>query len=228
MTNYAAEVKTLEEFALNIPIQKSGVQGEGKYDYHASVTPGPLVSYVADLCEQLLSMRSLSLSFSIEKYFTSLLWYRVSQVQGTNHRDLREVAVPNFFYPVLASLGAYEDPMRALAIRLHMEYDPMTLDEMRKASFEIRACGIAVSLGLPKMLTVTSDELFRISTVGEEFRISGEQVSNSMLMIRTAVNVEFLKEVYAAPRTRYMLVGDAKPAWDSVIVRTFLTEVPVR
>lgn len=224
MQNNATEVKTLEEFACGLPIHKSGVRGEGKFDYDANVAVGKLIPYVAGLCDQLLSMKNQSLSFSIEKYFSSLLYYRVAQIRGANHKGMNDVAIPNFFYPVLASLGKYYDPMRAMALTPFMEYDPMTLEEMMKASFEMRAAGVAVSLGLPRSLAVTSDEMYRVLEVGDEFMISGEQVSNQTLLIRTMVNVEFLKDVYAAPRTRYMLVEDAKPAWESIVLRIFLSE----
>lgn len=224
MQNNATEVKILEEFAQELPIHKSGMRGEGKFDYDVNVVTGELVPYVAELCDQLLSMKNQSLSVNIESYFSSLLYYRVAQIRGVNHKGMRDIAIPNFFYPVLASLGKYTDPMRAMALTPIMEYDPMTLEEMMRVSFEIRASGISVSLGLPRSLAVTSDEMFRVLEAGNEFMISGEQVSNQTLLIRTMVNMEFLKDVYAAPRTRYMLVEDAKPAWESIVLRTFLSD----
>jgi hypothetical protein len=223
MLNNALDVKTLDEYAMDLPIHKSGVRGEGNYYYNANVEVGPLVHYVAELCTQLLSMHSITDIPDIEKYFSSLVYYRVLQIQGKTYKDLRDVAIPNFFFPVLASLGKYDDPMRAMQITPHMEYDPMTPEEMTKTSFVLRAAGVATTLGLPVRLSSEIDDMYRVELVNGEFRVSGEQVSNHTLLVRTMVNIEFLKDVFAAPRTRYMSVEDAKPAWDSIVLRTWLS-----
>lgn len=213
----------LANYYNELPVHVAGVL-EGSFNYSIEVTPGAMVPEIAQLCNQLMSFKGMRpLSFNLESYFNSLIHYRVLQVEGKAVRELRDIAIPSFFYPVLAALGRYDDPLRAISFRLSSDIEPMSPEEMMQAAFELRASGIQHSLGFPRQLTVASDEFFRVSEESGELRVAGPQVSNPTLFVRTAVRVEFLKEFFGSARTRYLSVEDSRNTWTNIVDGTFLS-----
>lgn len=219
MSNYVnkEEQSVFDEYAKQLPIARTGVL-EGTREMEVDVTTRILVQDITDVANQLIIHQvGRELTYDLGAYLSSLVHYRVMQIQGKSPRNFDTIAIPNFFFPVLTSLGKYEDPMRAIAIVPTSSYEPMTPEEMAKASFELRAFGLSVSLGLPRKTRLETDDIFRVSEVDGELRIAGDQVSNVILLVRTAVRVEFLKEFFANPRTRYMTIDDSKPTWESAV-----------
>lgn len=223
MSNTCTETRTIEEFANGLPVHPNGVVEGGKEHYDVEVSVGTMVPEIVGFCNQLLEMKQVAVTFDLEHYLNSLLYYRVMQLKGKAPRSMSEVAIPNFFFPVLASLGKYEDPMRALSIIPRMAYTPMTPEEMSSASFSMRATGIAHSLGLPRGLTVDVDDIYRVSEECGELRVAQREVGNATLLVRTAVRIEFLKEVFGASKTRYLPVSSSRATWESIVLATLLS-----
>lgn len=209
---------TLEVEASNMPIHAAGVASGNERQQEVEVDMGSMIPHIASVASLAMEPHGVEAS-RLEKYFNSLVHYRVMQIRGELRTSFNDIAVPSFFFPVLTSLGVYDDPMKNIRIVPKSCIDPMTIEEVQEMSFELRRLGATHSLGLPRSTDVESDEIFRVMEDNRELKAAGVQPSNLTLLIRTAVKVEFLKEFFGAPTTRYITVDDSRPAWEAAVLR---------
>lgn len=224
MSNNAGSMLDLNDLAKQLPVAKVGIMDGKSREMKVEVEPGSMITSISMATDMVLESRGTPLSFSFSAYLESLVYYRVMQINGKLTRELNQVAVPNFFFPVLASLGRFEDPLRMMEIVPESSNPvPMSPEEMMRSSFELRSKGVKCSLGLPRVTLITADDVYRVSESPEgELACAGEQVSNATLLIRTAVRVEFLKEFFGPARTRYLNVNDASRTWETIVLSTLI------
>ena len=157
-------------------------------------------------------------SKTVEDYLISLVVYRIMQIEGNLKMRAADVYVPCFFYPVLAGIGKFEDPRRALRISPTTNLTPpLTPDKMSEVGFMLATSRVKVERGLPRILTVDSDSFYRVESTHEELRVAGDDVGELILLIRTVVNCEFSAEIFGSARTRYLSIEDATTAWDAIL-----------
>lgn len=193
---------------------------EGERTREIYVKPESMLSTISQRLTLLInfkSQRSISAA-DIEKYLVSLIVYRVQQIEGNCKLRAADVYVPSFFYPVLAGLGRFEDPRRALAlIPTSSDPAPMQPEEMYEFGFMLAASCVKVERGLPRLLTVDSDAIYRVENANGELRVAGEDVGELVLLLRTVLDCTFYAEVFGAARTRYLSVEDSGMAWDAIL-----------
>lgn len=201
----------------------------------------PTVKRVAEALNDTLSVRGISVGLTdsdIENFLTNLVRYRVLQICRELPRGVvaKEVPVPDFFRPVLARIGRYEDPSRALNIELEWNRvtegdaqseseheggvsDPvMEYDQLLRIARRLKAAGVRFTNGLPGVLIATDDSIFRICEGSDgELLVAGPDVTEVDLLVRSIVRMSFLADIFGAARTRYLSVEDLRASWEAVV-----------
>lgn len=216
-------MEVTQELAKGIDLMQERIAKSGVSALSApvSLTVGPeaMLREAAQLLAMSLKVQKNQTiaSDKMEAYLRTLIEYRVLQINGRCPMASRDVIVPSFFYPVLSALGKYEDPMKALRISLTIDQDDtLNKDEMESMGFMLSVAGVKCSRGLPNVITVDNDAIFRVSSEDGELRVAGPDVGELTLLIRSVVRIEFSREVFGTARTRYVSVEDARAPWEAI------------
>lgn len=226
-------------------MNKTGLSGTWREAQPAVGVTG-MVKYVAGALADFSSMRSTVVPITdsdTERFLSTLVQLRCMQLSRCLPKGVfaADVPVPDFFRPVLSAICLYEAPFQALKIRPvwnplraaedeNTEKDDgmvtdlvMEFDELRRVSRLLKSNGIRCTDGLPRELSTSNDNVFRIREDSEgNLLVAGEDVGEVELLIRSILRIQFLHTVYGAARTRYVSVDDLRSAWESVVQTGFV------
>jgi len=157
-----------------------------------------------------------NLASLIEPYFSDLIRLRIAQVMRSKlPQPARDIEVPACFYAVLEMIGEYKGTDDGLYL-FPSNKDNLELDNTQRSrvSMLLRVAGMPISIGLPRVIAVETDKLFRLSIVNNSIvaACGTEGIDPVNLLVRTFVEFEPLSAIYGQYRYAYQdvrLVGSA-------------------
>lgn len=214
-------------------------------DYNVGVNVTVMLKRTARVLMELIEGKGLSIPLTdsdIEAALLTIVELRCAQLNKTLPRGIfaADVPVPDFFRPFITQLGIFEDPMRGLCIHpvWVQRYESEVTDgkaegdkQVTNQEYEhlmrvcrvLKASGMRITNGLPRMLVVDSDNVFRIQQTDKgELLVAGSDVSEVDILVRSMLRLQFLECVFGEARTRYVSVEDLRSAFDSIVTSAFL------
>lgn len=131
---------------------------------------------------------------------------KMKPVAGFRPTDYK---VWSILFPVLAQIGIYRDEAAGYELYPSCEGVSVTVDDIDHLNMVVTSLaywGLSYSMGLPKDVTIESDEIYKLSVKSEEVIGHKTVPAPVVVMSRLFFEIEALSEIYGESRVAYSTI----------------------